>query len=82
MPTHDEVLERLLAHLEPLTDPGVELDSETDLTATLGLDSHKVMDILLDIEDEFDVAVPMNEVADVETVGDLASVVHRLVEER
>lgn len=82
MPSYDEVLERLRAHLEPLTGPDVDLDRDTDLTSTLGLDSHKVMDILLDIEDEFEVAVPMSEVADVRTVGELASVVHRLVEER
>lgn len=81
MASDDEILERLLAHLEPMAGPEVTLDEETHLTTTLGLDSHKVMDLVMDVEDEFDILVPMNELADVETAGDLASLIHRLSEE-
>ena len=81
MTTYDEVLSRLLDYLEPHADEGVELDRETDLVTTLRLDSHKVLDILLDVEDDFDVAVPMNALADIRTVGELAGLIHRLVEE-
>lgn len=81
MASYDEILERLYAHLEPLAGPDVTLDEETDLTTTLGLDSHKVMDLMLDLEDEFDVLVPTNELADVRTAGELATLIHRLTEE-
>lgn len=78
----DDVLERLRAHLEPLADGEVELDPETDLTAGLGMDSHRVMDLLLDIEDDFGITVPMNAVSEVRTAGELAEVIRDLVEER
>jgi len=61
--------------------PGVTLEEDTDLTTTLGLDSHKVMDLMLDLEDEFDVLVPTNELADVRTAGELATLLRRLSEE-
>lgn len=81
MSSYDEILDRLFTHLEPMAGPEVTVDEEIDLTTTLGLDSHKVMDILLDIEDEFDVLVPMNELADVRTAGELATLIHRLSKE-
>jgi len=81
MPSHDEIQQRLFAHLELLADSDVTLDRDTDLVDTLGLDSTEVVDLVLDIEDEFDVLVPMNELAHIRTAGQLADLVHRLSEE-
>lgn len=48
----------------------------------LGLDSVAVMDLVMAVEDEFDVAFPLDRLAEVETVDDLARVVRGLVEQR
>lgn len=80
MANYEEIERRLLDHLRGLADGDPELGPETDLVDTLGLDSTEVVDMVLDIEDEFDVLVPMNELTDVRTAGELASLVHRLVE--
>ncbi|HSR40907.1 MAG TPA: acyl carrier protein [Longimicrobiales bacterium] len=81
MTSYEEIETRLFAHLRGMTDPDVDLDGDTDLVDTLGLDSTEVVDMVLDIEDQFDVLVPMNELTDVRTAGQLAKLVHRLVEE-
>jgi acyl carrier protein len=81
MPTHDDVVQRLLEYLEPMADPGMELTRDTNLVTTLSLDSQKIMDLLLDVEDDFDVLVPMEALVDVETVDELATVIHRRIEE-
>ncbi len=81
MTSYEEIEKRLFTHLRGLADADVDLDRDTDLVDTLGLDSTEVVDMVLDIEDEFDVLVPMNELTDVRTAGQLAKLVHRLAEE-
>ena len=75
----EEILGRLLTSLEPLAEPGVELGADTNLVTTLKLDSQKFLDLLLDVEDAFDVLVPIAAVVDVPTASDLAAVIQRLL---
>ncbi|RMH21051.1 MAG: acyl carrier protein [Gemmatimonadetes bacterium] len=81
MAERDQILERLYVHLRPLTPAHVELTPETDLVGTLGLDSTTVINIVLDVEDEYDVSVPLNALADIRTAGELADLIHRLCED-
>lgn len=80
MKTYDEILERLFTHLRPLAPQETEVAEDTDLIGTLGLDSTTVINIVLEIEDEFDISVPLNALVDIRTPGQLASLVHRIVE--
>lgn len=48
----------------------------------LGLDSVAVMDMVMAVEDEFDVVFPLDRLGEVETVDELAGVVRELVKER
>lgn len=82
MAKYDDILEHLFVHMRPLAKPGVELDEATDLVRTLGLDSTTLVDIILDVEDEFDVSVPLNALSDVQTAGELATLIHGLTEEQ
>jgi acyl carrier protein len=50
----------------------VELSEDTELVTDLGLDSMQVMEMLLVIEDRFDISVPVSILPDVVTVRDLA----------
>lgn len=74
-----QVLERLRSHLRRIAGNDVELADDADLIEQVGLDSGKVLDLLMEIEDEFDVSVPMNSLADVRTVRDLAETIHKLL---
>jgi len=75
---YNEVLDRLGRQLENIAGENVEFDESTDLVQDLGLDSFKVLDLLLEVEDEFDISVPMNVLTDVRTVKDLAQRIHEL----
>ena len=44
---------------------------ESSITEDLGADSLDVVDLLMSIEDEFEVEVPDSEVENIKTVGDL-----------
>lgn len=68
-----EILKRLSKRpIDPL--PGSEL------LADLGLDSLQVMEFVGELEDHFNIAVPLNSLTHIRTVAEVASEVRRLVQ--
>ena len=49
------------------------LKNDTDLQDDLGADSLDVVDLLMSIEDEFEVEIPDEEIENIRTVGDLVN---------
>ena len=56
----------------------VEFSDQTNIVNDLGLDSVAVMDFVMEIEDRLDISIPLDRVAEVETLGDLIATVHGL----
>ena len=56
----------------------VELSDQTNIVNDLGLDSAAVMDFVMEIEDRLDISIPLDKIAEVETVGDLVATVRSL----
>lgn len=50
-----------------------KITADTDLQEDLGADSLDVIDLLMSIEDEFEVEVPDEEIENIKTVGSLVS---------
>ena len=50
---------------------GVEIKPDSDLVNDLGLESIKVMDLLMMLEDRFDISIPINILLDVKTPAQL-----------
>ena len=46
---------------------------ETDISADLGADSLDVVELIMSIEDEFEIQVPDDKLEDVKTVGDIVN---------
>jgi len=61
---------------------GVKVSAQTRIARDLGLDSVAVMDFVMDIEDHFDISIPLDRVAEVETVEDLSRAVEALLKEK
>ncbi len=71
MPSYDSVLKEIYEVLQPFAKEDQSLSEETELVTDLGLDSIQVMELLLQIEDRFDVSIPLNIMPDVRTIKDL-----------
>jgi acyl carrier protein len=56
----------------------VALSDDTNIVDGLGLDSVAVMDFVMEIEDRLDISVPLDRIAEVETLGDLVDTVRAL----
>jgi len=83
MSDYSEILEQLKGLLKPYinADSDIVLTENSDLMADLGLNSVKVMDLLLNIEDDFDISIPLSELPDVRTVKDFALLLQKMTKE-
>jgi len=54
-------------------------DWDAGLTGDIGLDSVQVMNLVMEIEDELDISVPVEALADVQTLNQLADQVSPLL---
>lgn len=73
----DAINRRVLALLSARA-PGASLGMDSTILADAALDSVSVMDFLLEVEDAFDVTVPLERLAGVKTVRDFTAVVRAL----
>jgi acyl carrier protein len=48
------------------------------ISTGLTVDSLTIMDVIMELEDRFDVTIPMNVVAEIDTIDQLAETVMRL----
>lgn len=68
------VLEKVKAILAEQFDIDEDtLTADTDLQEDLGADSLDVVDLLMSIEDEFEVEIPDEEIENIRTLGELVS---------
>ncbi|MGE0483389.1 MAG: acyl carrier protein [Gammaproteobacteria bacterium] len=78
-PAHDAIVRDLVTLLTKTLDRPAQMTADTALIGDLGLESIQVIEYLCEVEDHFDLAIDEDTLADVNTVGDLAAVVARLL---
>jgi acyl carrier protein len=82
MTRYEEILLQLYEILKPFAKDGQSLSEGTELLSDLGLESMKVMQLLLETEERFDISIPLNIIPNVRTVGDFARQIEQLTEQR
>ena len=75
---YPQILAALSAELAACTQGRIEIREDTDLLSDLNLDSLQVMNLLLHVEDKFDISIPVSILAGVKTVKDLALQIEKL----
>ena len=71
------VFEAICAILQRSTPEPPTLTPATELTSDLNIDSVAAMDLIMHVEDEFGIDIPINLVADLRTLQDLVDVVQQ-----
>ena len=79
---NDEILAGVTAVLERYNVGKHKIGPETDLAADLNVDSVAAMDLIMEIEDRFEIDIPINLVSDMSTVADLVALVDRQLKAR
>lgn len=76
------ILAGVTAVLERYNTAKHQIVASTDLAADLNVDSVAAMDLIMEIEDRFEIDIPINLVSDMTTVADLVALVDRQLKTR
>ncbi len=76
--SYDEIMQLLCDRLSSMTNSSVQVTADTNLISQLSIDSIKLLNLIMEIEDTFDVSIPINALADVQTVRQLADLVQKI----
>ena len=74
----DAIRQVVFDTLRPSLQRPVRLADETNIVTDLGLDSVAVMDFVMAIENRLDISVPLDKIAEIETLGDLVQALFEL----
>ncbi len=80
--TRATILENVLSALRELSPNAQEINAQSDLVTDLGLESVQMMDLLMILEDKYDLSIPINILMDVRNPEQLADALVVCVEER
>jgi acyl carrier protein len=72
MQSKEEILDQLFELIHPYSEQPIVLSEQTRIMDDVGLDSMKVMELVMQIEDNFDVSIPLNILPDMNTIGEFA----------
>ncbi len=75
MTDRSEIVMQLCMLLAPYNSANVPLVAATDIPAELNIDSVGIMDFVMEVEDHYDIEIPLNVVSETRTIDDLAKVV-------
>lgn len=78
MTRRDVIFARIVELISPLNKKGTPLADTTSFANDLEMDSLTVMDLVANIEDEWDIVLPLNMLPELETIGQVADAVDRL----
>ena len=82
MSRDEDVLQQFQLILqEIMPEKKIQVRPELDLINDLNLDSLKIMELLEKLEDNYDISIPINILADVRSVGDVTRAVRKLTSE-
>lgn len=74
----DAIFEDVIRVLRAHSHAAIEIRPETRIGADLEIDSVEIFDIVMELEDLYDVSLPVEAASDIETVGDLVTRIGQL----
>jgi acyl carrier protein len=81
-PASAHIEEGVIEVLKNVSRRPIEPSLASDLVADLGFDSLQVLEVIAELEDRFDISIPLNDVPATRTVGHVVSQVSVLIEGR
>lgn len=78
---YQHILNNIFQELEKINPEGGPFNENTDLTRDVQIDSASVMNLIFELEESHGVSIPLNHLADISRIGDLASLILKLKKE-
>lgn len=77
--TNDEIRATITDLIVPFNKKNIALKPETTFAVDLDLDSLSVMDLVAEIEDTYDIIIPLNLLPDLETIQQVTDAVEKIM---
>jgi len=81
MPEKEEIFSKVCELLKPYNPENRPITLQSGIVSDLEVDSVAVFDLVMGLEDHYDVSIPMEMVSDIKTVGELCTAIKQLAEE-
>ena len=78
MESYEQILEQIYKIIQPWIQNSIELSEQTDLIDDLGFDSLKMMELIPEIEDQWDIAISLKNLPDIRKIKDLTLQIQQL----
>ncbi len=79
--TRKEIFDKVCELLVPYNPKNLEIVEQSGIVTDLEVDSTAVFDLIMGLEDFYDISLPMEMVSDIKTVGELVTAVKQLLAE-
>ena len=77
-PTHQSAYEKICELLVPYNPKNKTISKQSGIMTDLEVDSTAVFDLIMGLEDFYDISIPMEMVSDIKTIGELVNAVMQL----
>ena len=76
--THQQIVDKICEEIKGLElEVNGELSAATDMTTDMKIDSLDVMELVFTLEETFDASVPVNDLSNVYSIGEMATLVEK-----
>ncbi len=79
-PTREQIYHKICELLKPYNPQNRSITLQSGIVSDLEVDSVAVFDLVMELEDHYDVSISMEQVSDIKTVGELVNCVKELLE--
>ena len=79
-PTREQVFDKICELLKPYNPQNRSITLQSGIVSDLEVDSVAVFDLVMELEDHYDISISMEQVSDIKTVGELVNCVQELLE--
>ena len=79
---YETIFQKVVVLLQEYAPQPGPIQEETELINDLGFDSLRVMEMLNDVEDVFDISYPLNSLSDLRTVKDFVLQIQAIIGDR
>src|SRR5262245_8778522 len=80
--SRETILAEIVRRLLPFRNDQAAIGGSTVISKDLQIDSLAIMDMVMELEDRFDVTIPLNRVAEIHTVDELTDAIVALRQDR
>ena len=78
--SREQIFVKICELLKPYNPQNRQITLQSGIVSDLEVDSVAVFDLVMELEDHYDISISMEQVSDIKTVGELVNCVNQLLE--